>query len=307
MRSEKINVETMMENNERAQEALQLEALLVSRAYLYGLFHKLLGGAPDDELLDCLFAQMTFDALEEFGEASAQLQAFTALLAAKRHERADDPSGFASRAHDEYTRVLIGPGALPASPYESPYTGVHDMATFQANTLEVRRLYHVAGLMVRREQAVPDDHVALLCAFAHQMSTRALDALRLGDFAALADALRGQGLFVEAHLSGWLPVYAQSVRNSKAGAQAVLYPQLLEALGAIAAADAVFLAESAFWAESQSEGLEEVGRNRADAGCKVAASAELRQAQAALDALESLHPFGIQDNELVERRMQPEG
>ena len=268
----------------RSQDALQLEALLVSRTYLYALNNKLLGGTPDGEVLDALLSPTTADVVEEFSGNSPQLQALQQMLAQLRDR---DRDALLESARDEYTRVLIGPANLPASPYESPYQGAHDMALFQENTVAVRREYHARGLRVRREQAVPDDHVALMCAFMAEMGMRALAALRAGDASALAACLRDQETFQKAHLGEWLDVYATSVRNSKAGAQHVLYPQLLEGLAAFVKADADFLAESAFWAETQGD-VPAAG-----------VAPELAAAQEALDALRALRPFGIQDNELV--------
>lgn len=277
-----------MERTDHAQDALQLEALLLSRSYLYELFHKLLGGTPDESLVQALTADVTADALEEFADASGELTALGGFLAVLR---VDDPSELLARARDEYTRIFVGPLALPASPYESPYTGVHDMATFQANTLEVRALYRANGLRVRREQAVPDDHVALMCAFMADLSKRSLTALREGALVSLAVLLRGQRSFAEEHMANWLGIYAKSVRNSKAGAEAALYPQMIEGLDAFVRADLDFLAESAYWAE----GIAASGAERLTAG----PAPELSAAQASLESLEALRPFGIQDNELV--------
>ena len=268
----------------RAQDALQLEALLVSRAYLYTLFNKLFGGTSDEELLDALLGPTTADVVEEFSGNSPALAAFGGLLAALHGQ---DRATLLDAVRDEYTRVLIGPGNLPASPYESPYTGAHDMALFQENTVAVRRAYHAAGLRVKREQAVPDDHVSLLCAFMAALGMRSLKAMRAGEYAALAAGLRDQAAFQSTHMGEWLDTYAASVRNSKAGAQHVLYPQLIEALSAFVKADADFLAESAFWAESQGGG-EATG-----------VAPELAAVQVALESLQAMRPFGIQDNELV--------
>ena len=268
----------------RSQDALQLEALLVSRAYLYTLFNKLFGGTPDEAVLEALLGRTTGDVLDEFAGNSPELKAFAAMLAGLRDE---DRAALLDAVRDEYTRVLIGPGNLPASPYESPYRGTHDMGLFQENTIAVRHAYHEQGLRVRREQAVPDDHVGLLCAFMAALGERSLEAFRAGKYAELAVGLREQAAFQAAHLAGWLDTYAASVRNSKAGAKHVLYPQLIEALAAFVKADADFLVESAFWAEAQGECV----------ACGVAP--ELAGAQAALESLQSLRPFGIHDNELV--------
>lgn len=267
------------------QDALQLQALLVSRAYLYTLFNRLFGGTPNAELLEVLKSGMTADVVEEFSADSPELGALMGFLKGLREQ---DAASLLDAAKDEYTRIFIGPANLPASPYESPYTGAHDMALFQENTVAVRREYRAQGLQARRVQAVPDDHVALMCAFMAELGKRSLALFRAGVFVECAAGLRMQLSFEKRHLEHWLPVFATSVRNSKAGASAVLYPQMIEALSVFVKTDVGFLAESAFWIESQ-----------LGAGERSDAPAELAAAEAALAKLEGIRPFGIQDNELV--------
>ncbi|WP_172136157.1 molecular chaperone [Adlercreutzia sp. ZJ473] len=305
------------ERAECASDALQLEALLVARAHLYTLFHKLTGGVPDEAVLGALLSEATADVVEELAQGSDVLAGFAAFLADMRARccGAGDGSGAAGAvgaadaaaspsapahlgataaaelldaARDEYVRVFVGPGALPASPYESPYTGAHDAALFQANTLAVRAAYREQGFSLRRVQAVPDDHVSALCAFMAQLAGRSLAAFRARRADDLARQLRAQEAFASAHLTPWLGVYAKSVRNSKAGARAVLYPQLLEALAAFAQVDVVLLEESAFWAESGALPAEAAGGFE-----------QLAAANDALAALATLRPFGIVDNEIV--------
>ena len=274
----------MMNDAERNQDALQLEALLVSRRYLYTLFHKLTGGTPDTDLVSLLLGETTADCLDEFSAHSETLVGFKKFLA----EIAGFDRGYLiDSIKDEYTRIFVGPAALPASPYESPYTGTHDMTVFQENTIQVRKLYAAEGLEPKRLMAVPDDHISLMCAFQAEMASRSLELLRAGDAAALAATLRTQGMFVEQHMANWLGTFAKSVRNAKAGRLAVLYPQLLEAMTAFAKADVDFLVETAFWAESQ------------EALAPTEPAPELAEAEAQQAKLAGIHPFGIRDNELV--------
>lgn len=327
--SEAAEVALVAEASEAvAAEALQLQALLLSRGYLYELFHKLLGGTPDGEVLAALTNPATADVLDEFADGNEALSGFAQFLQGFAAAAAEDGEGVLSAVRDEYTRVLVGPAELPASPYESPYTGAHDMALFQENTLAVRATYREQGLQPRRIQAVPDDHVALMCGFMAQLAARAEALLADGvvadgegaeaigaevtaapaDLAALAATLREQGRFVRTHMVPWLPTYAEAVRNSRAGAQAVLYPQLLEGLAAFVAADADFLAEAAYWAESQEGAEGEAAGESASASPAVDAAFVAPAPQAAdpfapvreaLAALQATRPFGIQDNELI--------
>lgn len=268
-----------------AQETLQLEALLLARDYSYTLFHKLLGTAPNAALLSALLDETTADIFSEYSEDSPELAQFAKLLASLRE---GDFESLLDSVRDEYTRIFVGPAMLPASPYESPYIGSHDMATFQQNTIEVRTAYREQGLQMKKLLRMPDDHVAALCNFMTQLSTRSLQTFRDGTWVKLVEDLRWQARFTQAHLANWLDEYARAVRNSKAGSQAVLYPQLLEALAAFAKIDTAFAAESSYWLAQQ----ETPAANGATAP-------ELAAAQQSLDALASIRPYGVEDNELT--------
>ena len=281
--------------------------LLAARAWLYELAHKCFGGEPDQALLAELCGPRTRAAVAAYAQDCEQMAGLAKLL---EKLAAKDAACVLDAAHDEYTCVFEGPGALPAPPYRAPYTGSKDAALFQEATLDVRALYRTQGLRMRREQAIPDDHVAALLDFAARRAAALFDAFAVGD-AGFADEARAQHEMVHGYLADWLGTYAQLVRNSRAGSQAVLYPQLLEAIAAFTQVDCVFLGEVAYWFE-QACGLEhepegEGSAERAGDGDRVAAhaaaacaagpAAELREA---LRQLFALRLVGLADNELTE-------
>ena len=280
----------MTKPEEIASDKLQLEALLVSRMFLYELFHKLLGGTPSAELLEVLTGSTTKDVLEEFGGEEGRFAGLIEFIAGLRDE---DASNLLDRARDEYTRVFIGPAELPASPYESPYTGAHDMGLFQENTLAVRAIYLNHGFAPKRLQAVPDDHISLMCTFMAHMGMQSVEALRGNEWEILLDSLREQKQFLDEHLVHWLGIYAGSVRNSRAGNFAVLYPQLLEALDMFVKVDADFLTESSYWLEQAREQLP------AESVDDAVPREEFEKVQEAFDRLADMRLVGIEDNELV--------
>lgn len=263
------------------EEAAALESLLLARAYAYTLFRTLLGAAPDAETLDALLGSATAEAIGAYAEEDETMREFGRFLAglAAREDRAQ----LLDEVRDEYMRLFIGPGAVPVPVWESPYRS-KEPAVFQENTLAVRATYRAHGLEPKRVQRVPDDHVAMECSFMAERAGVALAALRVGDAEALAAELRDEHTFVEEHLNSWLGTFAKAERSSRT---AVLYPQLIEALAAFCQRDAVFLTEAAFWAESLEEPLEAPDEN---------AFADFEQA---LTNLAALHPYGLDDYELV--------
>lgn len=274
------------------EEAARIATLLAARAYLHELLHKCLGGEPNAELIAALTSQNTLDAVALYAEDDESMAGLAALLG----QAADlDAASVLDRAHDEYTRIFEGPGALPAPPYRAPYTGSHDAALFQEATLEVRRLYRTQGLRVRREQAVPDDHVALLLDYAARGAARLQELFASGD-ECFAEAARPQHQAISGYLADWLPEYAQLVRNSRVGQSAFLYPQLLEAAAAFSKVDCVFLSEAAWWFEQQEGKAEHLAAGSAASDAETELPVRLSTARAEL-ALLRLR--GLEDNELT--------
>ncbi|WP_417134198.1 TorD/DmsD family molecular chaperone [Rubneribacter badeniensis] len=270
------------------ERAVALEELLAARRYAYALFHKLLGAAPDAGVLDALLGEAAASAVAAYAEDDETMRGFGRFLGelASRKDRA----ALLEAARDEYTRLFVGPGAVPAPACKSPYLA-KDPALFQEGTLEVRAAYRARGLEPKRLQRVPDDHVALLCAFMALRAKAALSDLRGGYAAALAAELRDELTFLRAHLAGWVGEFARALRASK---KAVLYPQLVEAFAAFVSIDAVFLTEAAYWAE----GADALAALAAHEGERVAFAARIEDA---LAELEAVRPFGIEDYELALR------
>ena len=156
-------------------------------------------------------------------------------------------------------------------PWEAPHRS-GEPTVFQEGTLAVRAAYRARGVQPRKLQRVPDDHVALECAFMAREARFSLAQLIAGDVRELAAGLRAQQSFVVEHMTAWLGEYAKGLRRS---ATAVLYPQAAEALAAFVALDATFLAESALWTEEVSA----IGRKvrSAGSGRRIARGAGVRR------------------------------
>ena len=244
-------------------------------------FHKAFGGAPNGEFLDVACGGDVVLALGAFAEESAPLKRAVGFLGSFASA---DVEGVLDSMKDEYTRMFVGPAHLVAFPWEAPYV-THNAASCQESTVLVREAYRMQGLRPRKLLRVPDDHVSIMCAFLAKLGRRSLGFARPLSPADLARQLRVQEAFVAKHVRNWVDEYAAAARRSKT---AVFYPQMIEAFAEFTKADAVFLSEAAFWAESlqgQACDFED-----AQGGALAEASAKLA----------GLELFGIEDNELVE-------
>ena len=279
------------DNANIASETLEVEALLLSRAYLYTLFHKVFGGYPSASLVDALVAPATLDVVEEYAADDATMAGLRRLLGGIAGEKGDgavDPAALADELTGEYTRLFVGPGQPEAFPLESPYR-TREATYFQENTVRVRAEYRARGLQPARLGHTPDDHVALECALMAELASRSLAAFRAGDAAELASTLRDAASFSAGHL-GWIADFALACRR---GTTARLYPQMAEALAAFVADDATFMAEAALWAE-------QMGESELVTACAaIERPAAFSAAESALGSLRAIRLLGLDENELV--------
>ena len=95
------------------RESIDLEALLLSRAYLYTLFHKLFGGTPDAAMVACVLSETTRDVVEEYAGDDPSMKGLGRFL--ENLGECVDGAVLTEQARDEYTRLFIGPPS-PAAP-----------------------------------------------------------------------------------------------------------------------------------------------------------------------------------------------
>lgn len=286
-----------VKDEEFRRDASDVESLLISRAYMYTLFHKLFGGSATEELLGVLMSDDTLEFVGLYAEDNETMRGFSRFIASLRE---CDLGRLADKAGDEYTRLLVGPGRPEVLPWESPYR-TDDASFFQENTLEVRRIFSESGFVAKRSGHVPDDHVSLLCAFAAE-SAKSLRALvRDRDLPALSMALRAQEAFVEQHMVNWLDSFALCARKASS---AVLIPQTAEALDAFVRIDAEFLAQTAYWSESlaSDDRLPSLDAGLScDAEERSCEQGDFSCAEAALGRLDAVRLFALEENELKKR------
>ncbi len=228
---------------------------LARRAYLYGAFHLVFGGAPTAEVVGGIFSEQTREALEfaagllaADGAAAAdcelegtgrtllQWAAEAPDCAVAGAERLGD-SSFAEELLSDYTRLLQVPGEGYVHPWESPYIGKETMI-FQESTLDVRSFYHDAGFRLAAEKHFPDDHIGAMMDYLAQQAMASYDAFADGDDAAAAQLLAVQREFLQKHVLTWVDAFAaKMVANDPRG----YYGSFAAAMAAFAHADEAWL------------------------------------------------------------------
>jgi putative dimethyl sulfoxide reductase chaperone len=104
----------------------------------------------------------------------------------------------------EFNRLFVGPGKLPAPPYESVWRS-EDRLLMQAAAQTVRTFYRAHGAQNTRPE--PEDHLALELEFYALLQQR---------FAAGRDQRRhlaAQQRFLTEHLATWVPAFCNAVET----------------------------------------------------------------------------------------------
>lgn len=113
----------------------------------------------------------------------------------------------------DYVNLFIGPGKLPAPPYESVYSSKKRWV-FQEETMQVREEYLRQNLISERYRQEPDDHIALELDFIRHLCDQTLKDVRANHLALARRNLNTQNQFLNEHLSKWAPNFSQKVAKN---------------------------------------------------------------------------------------------
>lgn len=214
-----------------------IAAALANRSFVYTYLWRAFAAEPDEALLTAVASDQ---ALEE-----------CAILAGEESRAAQEQRALASTASasdalevlkSDYTRLFIGPGKLPAPPWESVYVAGEDLL-FQPSTLEVRDAYRKAGYQATGYPHEADDHLATELGFVEALAKDSQAAYDAGDSAKLRLLLSQQTMFLAQHLNVWLPQFVERLLNTESPKFGEFYPRFAVLARELCAADAAALVE----------------------------------------------------------------
>jgi TorA maturation chaperone TorD len=237
----------------------ELEFVLAARHYLYSVFQRLLGAEPNAEMLSAIDLSLLREAFGIVGIVGINgmdgIDAVNAIDGGKPLiEAIEKAAQDLETLKTEYTNLFIGPGKLPAPPWESVYAS-KESVLFTRTTLEVRNFYRSQGLIPELYPKVADDHIALELGFLRLLAERALesfngdeDAVRCEESSlnseaphpntSYREALAASREFLDEHLLVWVGRFASDLKASKKGS---FYSQVAQALVCFVERDADFL------------------------------------------------------------------
>lgn len=188
-----------------------LIAALANRSFVYAYLWRAFAAAPDQEFFDLAVKDTTLiECLVLAGEESPVLSEQKAVAAFIR----EVPNAL-EIAQRDYVKLFIGPGKLPAPPWESVYATGKDVL-FQESTIEVRKAYRSAGYQATGYPHEADDHLAIELGFMQRLSDDSQAACEQNDIERLRLLISQQILFLEEHLCVWLPQFCERLSSDAA-------------------------------------------------------------------------------------------
>ncbi|WP_059170769.1 molecular chaperone [Bacillus sp. FJAT-27445] len=172
--------------------------LLEARHNLYLILHGLFFAPLDKEWVESFLVNGDVDGLQDLGVGGTELYEFFK----ENHDL--------EREAKEYSRLFIGPGTLPAPPWESFYTSREQML-FDESAFAVRQQYHSVGLKFAKENNEPDDHLVLELEFMIRLIEKGIGAR---DSTVLNRCLKKELYFLKQHLGKWIGKFGKALANS---------------------------------------------------------------------------------------------
>lgn len=213
--------------------------LLANRSFLYRLLQRVFGDEPNKELLEIIVADHTAEALHLILEDNEEFSSYYDLLTRITQDMQESAAETIDRLKSEYTYLMIGPGELPAPPWESVYI-TKEPLIFQESTLKVRQFYVEHGFIPAKYPNEADDHIALELDFMAHMSSFAAEQFETEDFNAVKQSLQDQKLFLTKHLLVWVGDFATSMQKSKSH---YFYPLMAKLVEEILTTDLAIIEE----------------------------------------------------------------
>lgn len=183
-----------------------LTETLTAEALAFSYFNRAFYEKPAAEFLnmqksEALFSHWPLEIQDEFTTAGIKLM---------RDFMGDWEEALLEELARDYRRLFIGPGHIPAPPWESVYLSIEGLV-YEEQTMAVRKFYARYGLQSPKRYTEPDDHFGLEMAFLAHLCTLGLAAIEAGDSDGLASHLDAMRDFLKEHLLLWAPAFLQRV------------------------------------------------------------------------------------------------
>lgn len=110
----------------------------------------------------------------------------------------------------EYARLFIGPKNPPAVPYASFYLS-ESRSLMTEETIDVRKRYLEAGMVVKNLYSIPDDHIGIELEFVYYLTQKIIEFFEQGQREEASRLFEIRENFINEHMILWVPFFADKV------------------------------------------------------------------------------------------------
>lgn len=182
------------------QEELQGEI------FLYNLLRSIFQSEPTREMIGALQALH----LPQGEEPQAHGLMLMVSAAQRNSSRLDI---WIEELAGEFTRIFIGPLKPLVLPYASFYLS-DSRQLMTDETIEVRRRYLEADMVIKELYKVPDDHVGIELEFLYYLANEYASLLQQGRHAEAITFLDMKTDFITCHMALWVPQFAEQLAET---------------------------------------------------------------------------------------------
>ena len=189
-----------------------IASVLEARAFAYDILKRAFLQEPSERFINLLTEGQIVQAFPFSASKAALRKAINRIVLYLKQPDAPSRKKWET-LHWDYTRMFIGPGKVPAPPWESIYRDP-DHLYFSQETQEVRNAYRMHNLLPKDLGHQPDDHLGLELDFLHKLCEAARDKAKMADETGLVEILKDQKAFLDEHLLRWVPDWARDVMKN---------------------------------------------------------------------------------------------
>ncbi|AGA68484.1 putative component of anaerobic dehydrogenase [Desulfitobacterium dichloroeliminans LMG P-21439] len=187
-------------------EIEELKQIFITQRELYGFLSKTITLGPKKELLE------RFQSIygESLNEEEGDDNLVKGIITIQKALDGKDLASCEVVLNREYTRLFIGPGKAPVSPYASIYLSKEPKPKLMdESTIEVRKHYLESNIVMSNMSSVPDDFLGAELEYINYLTTRALELNETVDADELRILIQMQSSFMHEYMITWIPKFVQ--------------------------------------------------------------------------------------------------
>lgn len=192
-------------------EIEELKQVLTTQQELYRFLSNIITLGPKKELLDH-FRVVYSELLKEEADDDNLVKG---IITIQKALIGKDLASCEAALNREYTRLFIGPGNPPVSPYASIYISDEPKPKLMdESTIEVRKQYLDNNIVMANMNSVPDDFLGAELEYIYYLTVKSLESIEKSESEEFEDLLQKQKIFIKNHLMTWIDKFVQNLLES---------------------------------------------------------------------------------------------